>query len=187
MPFSVIGVGDMSGDVFGNGMLHSKKIRLLAAFDHRDIFIDSDPDPESSWTKHKRLFGLERSSWLDYSKNLIRKGGRIFSRSAKAIDLSDEIRALTGLDKAIATPNELLRALLALSADMMWFSGIGTYVKAARETGDEVGDRVNDALRIQVRELVVGCRRRCQFGALAKSTSGLFACWRRISLTRNEQ
>ena len=155
IPFSVIGVGDMSGDVFGNGMLLSKKIRLLAAFDHRDIFIDPDPDPETSWTERKRLFGLERSSWQDYSKSLISKGGGIFSRSAKAIDLSDEIRALTGLDKTTATPNELLRALLKTPADLMWLGGIGTYVKAAGETDDEVGDRANDALRIEARELAV--------------------------------
>ena len=154
-PFTVIGVGDMSGDVFGNGMLLSKQIRLLAAFDHRDIFIDPDPDPATSWAERKRMFGLERSSWQDYSKKLISKGGGVFSRSAKAIGLSDEIKALSGLDKSTATPNELLRALLKAQADLLWFGGIGTYVKAAGESDDEVGDRANDALRIEAGELAV--------------------------------
>jgi glutamate dehydrogenase len=154
-PFSVVGVGDMSGDVFGNGMLLSKQIKLLAAFDHRDIFIDPDPDPAKSWTERRRLFMLTRSSWQDYSKKLISKGGGVYSRAAKSIALSDEVKALTGLEKSAATPNELVRALLKSQADLMWFGGIGTYVRGHGETDEQAGDRANDALRIEADELAV--------------------------------
>ncbi|KAA5803967.1 NAD-glutamate dehydrogenase [Alkalicaulis satelles] len=153
-PFTVIGVGDMSGDVFGNGMLLSKQIRLLAAFDHRDIFIDPDPaDPAVSWAERERLFKLPRSSWQDYDASLISKGGGVFSRSAKAITLNDAIRALTGLEGKTATPNELMRALLKAEAELIWFGGIGTYVKASQEQDYEVGDRANDPIRINGAEL----------------------------------
>jgi len=152
-PFTVIGVGDMSGDVFGNGMLLSKQTKVIAAFDHRDIFIDPDPDPATSFVERKRLFGLERSSWKDYATKLISKGGGVFSRSEKSIALSDEIRAMTGLKTKSATPNELLKALLKSEADLLWFGGIGTYVRASGETDGDVGDRANDIIRVTAKEL----------------------------------
>jgi len=154
-PFTVIGVGDMSGDVFGNGMLLSKHIKLVAAFDHRDIFIDPDPDPAKTFAERKRLFALGRSSWQDYNKALISKGGGIFPRSLKSIPLSEEIRALTGLKGSSATPIDLIRALLKSKADLLWFGGIGTYIRASEETDDDAGDRANDALRITASELKV--------------------------------
>ncbi|MBK1868328.1 NAD-glutamate dehydrogenase [Aestuariivirga sp. YIM B02566] len=154
-PFSVIGVGDMSGDVFGNGMLLSREIRLLAAFDHRDIFIDPEPDTEKSFKERERMFALPRSSWQDYDKALISKGGGVFSRSLKAIPLSPEMKKLTGLAGDKATPQELMRALLLVSADLLWFGGIGTYVKASNETQADAGDRANDALRVDADELKV--------------------------------
>ena len=152
-PFTVIGCGDMSGDVFGNGMLLSKQTRLLAAFDHRDIFIDPDPDPARSFAERRRMFALPRSSWQDYSTKLISKGGGVFSRSLKAIPLTDQIRELTGITTRHATPAELIRALLKTPADLLWFGGIGTYVRATGETDEQVGDRANDALRVSAREL----------------------------------
>ena len=152
--FTVIGVGDMSGDVFGNGMLLSRKIRLLAAFDHRDIFIDPNPnDVEASWIERKRLFDTPRSSWQDYDKKLISRGGGVFSRSLKTIQISREIAALTGLDKSQATPNELISALLRSPCELLWFGGIGTYVKARLETQADVGDKANDAVRVDAEEL----------------------------------
>lgn len=148
-PFTVIGVGDMSGDVFGNGMLLSKKIRLLAAFDHRDIFIDPDPaDLEASWAERKRLFELPRSTWQDYDKALISKGGGVFPRTAKTLPLSPEMRALTGIDADHAAPVDVISALLRAPAELLWFGGIGTYVKASVEQHWEVGDKANDALRV---------------------------------------
>ncbi|MGE3875172.1 MAG: NAD-glutamate dehydrogenase, partial [Parvibaculaceae bacterium] len=154
-PFTVIGVGDMSGDVFGNGMLLSRQIRLFAAFDHRDIFIDPDPDPETSFKERERLFALPRSSWQDYDKSLIGKGGGVFPRSLKAVPLTPEIQALTGLSAATATPQELMRALLQVPADLLWFGGIGTYVKASGESQADAGDRANDSVRVDARELRV--------------------------------
>jgi len=147
-PFTVAGVGDMSGDVFGNGMLLSQKIRLLAAFDHRDIFLDPDPDPAASFAERTRMFALPRSSWADYDKALISKGGGVFSRQMKAIPLSAEMRALLRLDKAEATPQEVMRAILTAEVDLLWFGGIGTYVRAASETDEQAGDRANDAIRV---------------------------------------
>jgi len=148
-PFTVVGVGDMSGDVFGNGMLLSKKIRLLAAFDHRDIFIDPDPgDPEHLWQERKRVFDLGRSSWTDYDATLISKGGGVFSRSAKSIPLTPEIQHLTGLKTAKAAPSDIIRALLKADCDLLWFGGIGTYVKSAQETDLQVGDKATDHLRV---------------------------------------
>ena len=129
-PFTVVGVGDMSGDVFGNGMLRERTIKLVAAFDHRDIFIDPDPDPEKSFAERKRLFELPRSSWQDYDKALISPGGGVFSRSAKEIALSAEAQALLGLAKAKATPQEVMSAILKAPVDLLWFGGIGTYVRA---------------------------------------------------------
>jgi glutamate dehydrogenase len=151
--FTVIGVGDMSGDVFGNGMLLSRHIRLQAAFDHRHIFIDPNPDPAASFAERQRLFDLPRSSWDDYDRKVISKGGGVFARSAKSITLSPEARALLGLESATNTPIEIMRAILRMPVDLLWNGGIGTYVKATRESNAEVGDRANDALRINGREL----------------------------------
>jgi len=146
--FDVIGVGDMSGDVFGNGMLLSKHIRLRAAFNHLDIFIDPDPDPAKSFKERARMFALPRSTWQDYNPKLISKGGGVFSRSAKSIELSDEIKAMTGLTANAVTPNALMHALLKSQTDLLWFGGIGTYVKAAFESHAEAGDKANDAIRV---------------------------------------
>jgi len=158
--FTVIGVGDMSGDVFGNGMLLSRKIRLMAAFDHRDIFIDPNPgDSEKNWIERKRLFDTPRSSWADYDKKLISKGGGVFSRSLKSIPISKEIAALTGLEKGEVTPAELMSALLKSQCELMWFGGIGNYIKARAENNSDVGDKANDAIRVDgedVRAQVVG-------------------------------
>jgi glutamate dehydrogenase len=152
-PFTVAGVGDMSGDVFGNGMLREKTIRLLAAFDHRDIFLDPEPDAEKSFAERARLFALPRSSWQDYDKALISKGGGIFSRSAKEIALSDEARAMLGLKEAKATPREVMRAILTMQIDLLWFGGIGTYIRASNEGDETVGDRANDAIRAAASDL----------------------------------
>ncbi|MGF1464157.1 MAG: NAD-glutamate dehydrogenase [Maricaulaceae bacterium] len=159
-PFTVIGCGDMSGDVFGNGMLLSRQTRLIAAFDHRDIFIDQDPqDLEASWNERKRLFDLGRSSWEDYDRALISTGGGVFSRAAKSVALTPEIRALTGLTVERATPSELIRALVAAPCELLWFGGIGTYVKSADEQHWQVSDTANDAHRVdagEVRAKVIG-------------------------------
>ncbi len=152
-PFEVIGVGDMSGDVFGNGMLLSEQIKLVAAFDHRDIFIDPNPDVAKSFAERKRLFEMPRSSWVDYNKKLISKGGGIFSRSLKSIPLSDEMREITKLAGKTATPNELMQALLCAKTDLLWFGGIGTYIRSTDETNADAGDRANDAIRITAPEL----------------------------------
>ncbi|MDN5004736.1 NAD-glutamate dehydrogenase [Bradyrhizobium sp. GCM10027634] len=159
MPFTVVGVGDMSGDVFGNGMLLSQATKLIAAFDHRDIFIDPFPDPAISFTERKRLFDLPRSSWQDYNKSLISEGGGVFSRSLKAIPLAPEVRSLLDLDKEQATPFEVMTAILKARADLLWFGGIGTYVRASAESDDQAGDRANDPIRItgtEVRARVIG-------------------------------
>ena len=152
-PFTVVGVGDMSGDVFGNGMLLSRAIRLVAAFDHRDIFLDPDPDPATSFEERARLFALPRSSWADYDKAKISAGGGVFSRASKTVPLSPEVRASLGLDVDHATPAEVMRAILKARADLLWFGGIGTYVRAAGETDAEVGDKANDAIRITGAEI----------------------------------
>ncbi|MGF1543164.1 MAG: NAD-glutamate dehydrogenase [Parvularculaceae bacterium] len=152
-PFTAAGVGDMSGDVFGNGMLLSKKIKLVAAFDHRDIFIDPDPDPETSWAERARLFGLARSSWVDYDKALISKGGGVFSRASKSIALSEEARKLLDIKEASATPTDVIRAILKSRVELFWLGGIGTYFKAKGEENWRVGDRANDAIRIDADEM----------------------------------
>ncbi len=151
--FTVVGVGDMSGDVFGNGMLLSPHIKLLAAFNHMHIFIDPDPDPEVTFAERKRLFDLPRSSWTDYDSKLISAGGGIFERKAKSIALSPQIRETFGIDAEKLTPNELMRLLLKSEVDLLWFGGIGTYVKAAHESHGDVGDRANDAIRVNGAEL----------------------------------
>jgi glutamate dehydrogenase len=151
-PFTVVGVGDMSGDVFGNGMLREKTTKLVAAFDHRDIFIDPDPDAERTFAERQRLFDLPRSSWQDFDKRLLSLGGGIYSRGAKEIRLSAEAQKLLGVGERL-TPQEVVRAILKAQADLLFFGGIGTYVRAADETDESVGDRANDALRIAGKEL----------------------------------
>ncbi|MEM7766721.1 MAG: NAD-glutamate dehydrogenase [Pseudomonadota bacterium] len=155
-PFTVIGVGDMSGDVFGNGMLLSKTTRLLAAFNHLHIFIDPDPqNTERLWDERMRLFQKPRSTWDDYDRSLISKGGGVFERGAKSVTLTPEIKAMTGLAADRVTPNDLLKALLCADAELMWFGGIGTYVKASAESQAAAGDRANDAIRVDAKELNV--------------------------------
>ena len=157
--FTCVGVGDMSGDVFGNGMLLSQKTKLVAAFDHRHIFIDPEPDTEASWTERRRMFELPRSSWADYDKEKISKGGGVFSRTAKEILLSPEMQALSGLAVAKASPAEFIKALLKADVDLLWFGGIGTFIKAEGQNNLDVGDRANDAVRVNgndVRAKVVG-------------------------------
>ena len=159
-PFTVAGVGDMSGDVFGNGMLLSPVIRLVAAFDHRDIFIDPDPDAEASFAERKRLFEMGRSSWQDYDASKLSKGGGIHPRNAKTVPLSAEARAVLELPaEGDLTPSAVMTAILKARVDLMWFGGIGTYIKARHETNAEVGDRANDAIRIdghECRALAIG-------------------------------
>ncbi len=156
-PFTVVGVGDMSGDVFGNGMLLSRHIRLLAAFDHRHIFLDPTPDEEASFVERQRLFELPRSSWDDYNKSLISEGGGVFPRQAKSIPVSPQVQAALGLPAGTSelSPPELLRAILLAPADLLYNGGIGTYVKASTETNPMVGDKANDAIRVDGRDLRV--------------------------------
>jgi glutamate dehydrogenase len=157
--FTVIGVGDMSGDVFGNGMLLSKHIRLLAAFDHRHIFLDPIATIEAPFRERQRLFALPRSSWDDYDKKLIGAGGGVFARSLKEIALTPEVQALIGSDAKTLSPAALINALLKAKSDLLWFGGIGTYIKAQSQSNLDVGDRANDAVRVngkEVKALVVG-------------------------------
>ncbi len=152
-PFTVIGIGDMSGDVFGNGMLLSKKIKLVAAFNHEYIFIDPDPDMPGSFRERKRLFKLRRSSWTDYDETLISKGGGVYSRQAKKIKLSTEARKLLDTEETSVRPLELIRLILKFDADLLWNGGIGTYVKASTESHADVGDKSNDNVRVNANEL----------------------------------
>jgi glutamate dehydrogenase len=152
---TVVGVGDMSGDVFGNALLLSRHLRLLGAFDHRHIFVDPSPDAATSFLERERMFALPRSSWADYDARQISKGGGVFDRRAKSIPVSAEMRTTFGLLKDQVTPAELMRAILTADAELMWFGGIGTFVKSSRETHADVGDRANDALRIDATELRV--------------------------------
>ncbi len=156
--FTCVGIGDMSGDVFGNGMLLSEHIQLVAAFDHRHIFLDPAPDPAASYAERRRLFELPRSSWADYDRSLVSEGGGIFPRTAKAIAISPEVAAVLDLDATTTTltPVELMRAILVAPVDLLWNGGIGTYVKAASESHAEAGDKANDAIRVNGAEL------RCQ-------------------------
>src|SRR5262249_1534803 len=151
--FTVIGIGDMSGDVFGNGMLLSQHIRLQAAFDHRHIFLDPSPDAETSFAERERLFNLPRSSWGDYDRQKNSKGGGGFTRGAKSIALSPEAAAMLGIQVSGATPAEIIRAILRMPADLLWNGGIGTYVKSSEESNAEAGDRANDAVRINGSDL----------------------------------
>ncbi|MFC5474720.1 NAD-glutamate dehydrogenase [Paraherbaspirillum soli] len=151
--FTVVGIGDMSGDVFGNGMLLSRHIKLLAAFDHRHIFLDPDPDTAASFAERERLFALPRSSWADYDSKLISDGGGIYARTLKTIALSPQVRAMLGVSAEELTPAELIRAILLAPVDLLYNGGIGTYVKATRETHAQVGDRANDPIRVNGAEL----------------------------------
>ncbi|MCI0755251.1 NAD-glutamate dehydrogenase [Teichococcus vastitatis] len=155
-PFSMVGVGDMSGDVFGNGLLVSRQTRLLAAFDHRHIFIDPDPDPAASFAERARLFALPRSSWADYDAARISAGGGVYPRNARTVPLSDQARALLGIEAEKPDPATVMQAILRARVDLLYFGGIGTYIKASTETQAEAGDRANDAIRIDGRE--VGAR-----------------------------
>ena len=151
--FTVVGIGDMGGDVFGNGMLLSEHTRLIGAFNHLHVFIDPDPEAASSHRERARLFSLPRSSWADYDPELISEGGGVYARSAKSIDLSPRAREALGIDDSSLTPNELIRAMLRAPVDLLWNGGIGTYVKASSERHAEVGDRANDSLRVDASEL----------------------------------
>lgn len=152
-PIRVVGIGDMSGDVFGNGMLLSKTIKLLGAFDHRHIFLDPDPDIAVSFKERERLFNTPRSSWADYDRNAMSKGGGVFSRTEKAIPLSPESQKLLGVTESELAPEAVIRRLLTLDIDLIWNGGIGTFVKSSEEDHPAVGDRVNDALRVDGREV----------------------------------
>jgi glutamate dehydrogenase len=153
--FTVAGIGDMSGDVFGNGMLLSRHIKLVAAFDHRHVFVDPDPDPAVSFTERQRLFGLTRSSWDDYDRSLISAGGGIWPRSAKSVPISQQARAALGIadDVVALSPDELINAALKAPVDLLWNGGIGTYVKASAEVHADAGDRSNDAVRVDAPQL----------------------------------
>ena len=154
-PFTCIGVGDMSGDVFGNGALLSRAMKLVAAFDHRHVFLDPTPDPEASWAERQRMFELPRSSWADYDASLISEGGGVHPRSAKSIPLTPQVKVLLDLEADELSPAELIRAILKGRAELLYLGGIGTYVKAAAETQAEAGDKANDLVRINADELRV--------------------------------
>jgi glutamate dehydrogenase len=154
-PIRIVGCGDMSGDVFGNGMLLSKAVKLVAAFDHRHIFFDPDPDPAASWSERARLFAMPRSSWDDYDKSLISTGGGVFPRSLKNIALTPQMQAVLGTSETEMEPGALISAILRAPADLLWFGGIGTYVKAAAQSHGDVGDPVNDRLRVNAETLRV--------------------------------
>lgn len=158
-PVTLIGIGDMAGDVFGNGLLQSKALQLVAAFNHMHIFIDPNPDPESSYQERERLFNLPRSSWTDYNSDLISVGGGVFMRSAKSIRISAQMKERFGITAEAMTPTELISALLKSPVDLIWNGGIGTYVKSSLEQHSEVGDKANDGLRVNgvdVRAKVIG-------------------------------
>jgi len=151
--FTVVGIGDMSGDVFGNGMLLSPHIRLVAAFNHQHVFVDPEPEAGASFAERRRLFALPRSSWMDYDPSLISTGGGVFSRAAKSVPISDAMRTRFGIRERQLTPTDLIRALLRAEVDLLWNGGIGTYVKASTESHTDVGDKANDALRVDASEL----------------------------------
>ncbi|MFI9508619.1 NAD-glutamate dehydrogenase [Nocardia sp. NPDC052566] len=155
--FTVVGVGDMSGDVFGNGMLLSEHIHLVAAFDHRHIFLDPHPDASASYRERQRIFALPRSSWADYDNSLISAGGGVYDRTAKLIPVSPEVRTVLGIDSAVTAlaPPKLIQAILRAPVDLLWNAGIGTYVKASAESHTDAGDKSNDAVRVNADELRV--------------------------------
>jgi glutamate dehydrogenase len=150
---TVVGIGDMSGDVFGNGLLRSPHVQLVAAFDHRHVFVDPDPDPATSFAERQRLFDLPSSSWADYDPALLSPGGGVYPRTAKSVELSPEARRALGVGEGTLTPDELVRAVLRAPVDLLWNGGIGTFVKASNESDADVGDRTNDALRVNATEL----------------------------------
>ena len=157
--FTVVGIGDMSGDVFGNGMLRSEHTKLVAAFNHLHIFIDPNPDPKASYAERERLFHLPRSTWDDYEKSLISQGGGVYSRTDKTIAITPEMQVLFAIDEDSLAPNDLISALLRAPVDLIWNGGIGTYVKSANESDADVGDRANDAVRVnggELRTAIVG-------------------------------
>jgi glutamate dehydrogenase len=151
--FTVAGIGDMSGDVFGNGMLLSRHIKLVAAFNHMHVFLDPDPDAERSFAERRRLFELPRSSWTDYDQSLISEGGGVYPRTAKSIEISPQVREVLAIDDSELAPNDLIRCILRAPLDLLWNGGIGTYVKASSETHADAGDKASDALRVDGREL----------------------------------
>ena len=150
--FTVVGVGDMGGDVFGNGMLLSEHIQLVAAFNHLHIFIDPNPDSAATFKERKRLFETPRTTWDDFDKSLMSKGGALYSRSAKSLKLTPQIKARFNIEKDEVSPTELMTALLKSEVDLIWNGGIGTYVKSSGENNAEVGDRANDGLRVNGKE-----------------------------------
>ncbi|HUF99995.1 MAG TPA: NAD-glutamate dehydrogenase domain-containing protein, partial [Ilumatobacter sp.] len=150
---TVVGIGDMSGDVFGNGLLRSRTVKLVGAFDHRHVFVDPNPDPAKSFLERQRLFNLPRSSWADYDPALISQGGGVFDRTLKSIDTTPEMRAVLGITNEHVSPTQLITAILKAPVDLLWNGGIGTYVKASSELNTQVGDRANDALRVNANEL----------------------------------
>ncbi|TMK90382.1 MAG: NAD-glutamate dehydrogenase [Actinobacteria bacterium] len=155
-PFTAVGIGDMSGDVFGNGMLYTDAIELVAAFDHRHVFLDPNPDPATSFAERKRLFQLPGSSWNDYDRSLLSEGGNVVDRAAKSVTPSPEVRAVLGIPPEVPvgmTPAELIRWILKAPVDLLWNGGIGTYVKSSEETHEDAGDRMNDGLRVDGRDL----------------------------------
>jgi glutamate dehydrogenase len=183
-PFTTIGIGDMAGDVFGNGMLQSRTTRLLAAFNHVHIFIDPNPDAEKSFSERERLFRLPRSSWRDYQASLISKGGGIFDRSAKSIPVSPEVKALLGIEADKVSGEEMIRRILTAQADLLYNGGIGTYVKASTEDHVAVGDRANDRVRVDAAELrtrVVG-----EGGNLGFTTRGRLEYWSKGGLLNTD-
>ncbi len=151
--FTVAGIGDMSGDVFGNGMLLSRHIKLVAAFNHRHVFLDPDPDPKASFEQRKRLFKMQRSSWSDYDESVISDGGGVYARTAKSIPISKQVKKLLAIDDDELPPTELISAILRAPVDLLWNGGIGTYVKASTETHADAGDKANDAVRVNGAEL----------------------------------
>ena len=172
-PVTVVGIGDMSGDVFGNGMLLSKYMKLQGAFNHQHIFIDPNPNPEQSFAERKRLFELPRSSWEDYDPKLISKGGGVYRRDAKSITLSPEAQQMLGLEQETIVPDDLIRALLLAEVDMLWNGGIGTYIKGPQETNEQVGDRNNDLIRVDGDQL--RCKVVCEGGNLGATQLGRIA------------
>src|SRR5699024_8824279 len=160
-PFTVVGIGDMSGDVFGNGMRRSPHTKLVAAFNHLHIFVDPDPNPQASFKERERLYNTPRSTWADYDPDLISPGGGVFDRTARSIEITDEMRRVFEIGPQVTemTPNELIKTILQAPVDLIYNGGIGTYIKASDETHDDVGDRANDPIRIdgqQIRAEVVG-------------------------------
>ena len=167
---TAVGIGDMSGDVFGNGMLRSEYLKLIAAFDHRHIFLDPDPDPARSFQERLRLFETPRSSWAEYDTALIAEGGGVFARTAKSIDITPQVQAALGIADERLTPSELIRAVLRAPVDLLWNGGVGTYIKASTETDAQVGDRANDAVRVDAADL--RCRMVAEGGNLGVTQLG---------------